>query len=409
MRYLISAVVLGLACSAMAETWTVDDDGPADFDNIQAAVEAASDGDEIVVEPGTYTSTGDRVVNMLGKAVTLRSSAGAGVTILDGEGAKPGLTTAPTGCVIDGFTISNGFSPSGGSGIRCFGGESPTVSNCVFQNGQTYGTGETGGAVFCYGSGTNPTFNDCMITENSGGHGAGVLSKQYASPHLINCTITGNTAYWNGGGVAAMGGGNMLLEFCAISHNTAGGEGGGGAASLSHNCQMVLINCVINSNVLNGSTNWGGGLFCDWNHGAAPPLVTYSTICANEPNQFYGWSGPDETNYVSDVCDQDSDGIDDEIDNCDLYNPDQADCNENGIGDVCDIADGVSEDINGNEIPDECDCLADVVVDGEVNINDVLVTVSSWGTSGPLGDVNYDGIVDVEDLLIVISAWGACP
>ena len=45
----------------------------------------------------------------------------------------------------------------------------------------------------------------------------------------------------------------------------------------------------------------------------------------------------------------------------------------------------------------------------EVNINDVLVTISSWGTNGPLGDVNYDGIVDVEDLLTVIDSWGPCP
>ena len=33
-------------------TWAVDDDGKADFDNIQAAVDAASDGDELIVMPG---------------------------------------------------------------------------------------------------------------------------------------------------------------------------------------------------------------------------------------------------------------------------------------------------------------------------------------------------------------------
>ncbi|MDP7029982.1 MAG: lamin tail domain-containing protein [Phycisphaerales bacterium] len=53
--------------------------------------------------------------------------------------------------------------------------------------------------------------------------------------------------------------------------------------------------------------------------------------------------------------DSDGDGVPDDYDNCDLANPDQADCNENGIGDVCDIADGTSLDDNGNGIPDECE------------------------------------------------------
>ena len=42
MRYLIAAAVLGLAGSAMAETWTVDDDGPADL--IQLMVKKGKEG-----------------------------------------------------------------------------------------------------------------------------------------------------------------------------------------------------------------------------------------------------------------------------------------------------------------------------------------------------------------------------
>ena len=40
-------ISLFITSTALAETWTVDDDGKADFDNIQAAIDAASDGDEI--------------------------------------------------------------------------------------------------------------------------------------------------------------------------------------------------------------------------------------------------------------------------------------------------------------------------------------------------------------------------
>ena len=79
-----------ITSTALADTWTVDDDGKADFDNIQAAVDASSDGDEIVVMPGTYTGTGDEVVNMLGKAVWLHSIDGPETTFIDGEGVRRG-------------------------------------------------------------------------------------------------------------------------------------------------------------------------------------------------------------------------------------------------------------------------------------------------------------------------------
>ena len=50
--FLITGLTTGIAS---ADIWTVDDDGPADFTTIQDAVNAASDGDEIHVHPGTYS------------------------------------------------------------------------------------------------------------------------------------------------------------------------------------------------------------------------------------------------------------------------------------------------------------------------------------------------------------------
>jgi len=66
---------------------------------------------------------------------------------------------------------------------------------------------------------------------------------------------------------------------------------------------------------------------------------------------------------TNDGPDADGDGICDVGDNCDLYNPDQADCQENGagngVGDACEIAycagDPVCGDCDGNGVPDECD------------------------------------------------------
>ena len=72
--------------SAIAETWTVDDDGKADFNNIQAAVNAASDGDEIIVGPGTYSVSWGPVVHVENKSLWIHSSHGYGATTIDGQG-----------------------------------------------------------------------------------------------------------------------------------------------------------------------------------------------------------------------------------------------------------------------------------------------------------------------------------
>ncbi|MHC4286139.1 MAG: hypothetical protein ACYSWZ_24675 [Planctomycetota bacterium] len=69
-------VVLGLCTAASGRTITVDDDGPADFNNIQAAINDANDYDEIEVSPGTY----NEAIDFKGKAVRLYSSGGPEVT-----------------------------------------------------------------------------------------------------------------------------------------------------------------------------------------------------------------------------------------------------------------------------------------------------------------------------------------
>ena len=47
-------ISLFLTSTALATTWTVDDDGKADFDNIASALKAAGDGDQILISAGTY-------------------------------------------------------------------------------------------------------------------------------------------------------------------------------------------------------------------------------------------------------------------------------------------------------------------------------------------------------------------
>lgn len=63
---------------------------------------------------------------------------------------------------------------------------------------------------------------------------------------------------------------------------------------------------------------------------------------------------------------------------------------------------------------DNCNsvCLADVTVDRQVNVADLLSVINHWGACdipNCLDDINGDQQVNVTDLLQLINAWGACP
>ena len=69
------------------------------------------------------------------------------------------------------------------------------------------------------------------------------------------------------------------------------------------------------------------------------------------------------------------------------------------------------------------DCPTDIasvagvgVLDGVVDVSDLLAVITNWGAVGPnpadiagLLGPGPDGVVDVSDLLAVITSWGDCP
>jgi hypothetical protein len=51
--------------------------------------------------------------------------------------------------------------------------------------------------------------------------------------------------------------------------------------------------------------------------------------------------------------------------------------------------------------------IGDANADGVVDIFDINLVSSNWGTAGPTGDVNSDGVVDIFDINLISSHWGA--
>ena len=169
LRLVSGLVVMGLLilyvpCARAAKIYV-----PADHSTIQAAIEVAVDGDEIIVSPGTYGEN----IDFLGKQITVKSTdpndsnvvtntiidggqAGCVVTFDNGEGNNS---------VLSGVTIRNGNS----SGVYC-GNCSPTISNCtICENTATnippiylgYLVGGGGGGIICLGG--SPIISNCII------------------------------------------------------------------------------------------------------------------------------------------------------------------------------------------------------------------------------------------------------
>ncbi len=304
---LLSLIWLFLTLPCGARTITVDDDGPADFNNIQAAIDDSNDGDIIEVYPGTYTGDGNRDIDFNGLAITVRSTDPndpntVAATIIDCNGteAEPhrGLyfhNAEDGNAVLNGFSITNGYAKFG-SGIRC-DDSSPMICNCALKACSVVLFGSKAFITGCTISGTEnyglffhggPTIEDCTISDNSG---KGIVFYNETGEAVVvrisNCTITGN----DGGGIYCGGGGSFPIDLsitdCNISGNSTQYDGGGICCddAFSGTITMTVAGSTISHNSGGGN---GGGIWCS--ETPMPNSVTI-TNCTISYNQAYDGGG----------------------------------------------------------------------------------------------------------------------
>ncbi|MCH8006889.1 MAG: hypothetical protein IH888_11770 [Planctomycetes bacterium] len=246
------------------------------FCSIQDAIDAAVDGDEVVVSAGTYFES----IDVLGKAITVRSSLGPGVTTIDGTGLNDSVVKCISGegpgTVLEGFTVTGGtgtvFPFVGVIGGGMFNhNSSPTIINIIFIGN----TAQDGGGMANFNC--SPTVTDCTFSGNTASSGGGMRDNNNSSPTVTNCTFSGNTAGFAGGGMYNTNS-SPTVTHCTFRGNLA--IGGGGMSNSSGN-SPTITSCTFSEN----TADFGGGMY---NLTGASPTVTH---CEFNGNTAGVWGG----------------------------------------------------------------------------------------------------------------------
>lgn len=277
---------------------------PDVYPTIQDAIDAAVDGDVVIVADGTYTGIGNKNLDFGERAITVCSENGPELTIIDCENDGRGFyfqTGEAQDSIVAGFTITRGLSLNGG-GISC-DNSSPTINNCIFKSNTAT---QLGGGI--YAGSSSPIVTNCTFEDNRGGEHAGGMCCSNSDAFISGCVFIANVCYkssGDGGAILNAGYISPTIVNCLFVGNTATESGG---AIRNSNSSPTIINCTFAQN----STRYGGAV-C--NAPYASPIITNCIFWSNSastgdeidnngdchPTTSYcdiegGWNGPKVTN-----------------------------------------------------------------------------------------------------------------
>ncbi|MCF7913396.1 MAG: T9SS type A sorting domain-containing protein, partial [Candidatus Cloacimonetes bacterium] len=274
---ILICIFISLTILCFADTINV----PEDQSTIQNGINAAVDGDTVLVQPGIYLEN----INFSGKNIRLTSlystmqdtsfisgtvidgyQAGSVVTIISGENSD---------AVLSGFTITNGNSTTYGAGIY-IENSAPSLENLIVSNN----TSNWGGAgIYCEQS--TVTVTDSWIIGNVTDSNGGGIKVWNSTLYLDNSLLTDNQANGYGGGAIHVGQSDVTVNNSIFRDNLANGSGGAilsdtmylvdisdtefcyntaslyGGALMSFNCDIVLNRVTLHHN----TGNEGGAIY----------------------------------------------------------------------------------------------------------------------------------------------------
>jgi len=152
---------------------------PDDYPTIQAAIDASSSGDTIVVAPGIYEEN----ISFLTKNITVTSETGPEATIIDGGAEAESVVIIGPGGKLIGFKIRSGYGIGGGASVS---GSGSVLLGNIFEGNQQAG-GYYGAAIA--GNGASPIIEGNLFIGNACDNQflSGVVSfVNNSSPQIFN-------------------------------------------------------------------------------------------------------------------------------------------------------------------------------------------------------------------------------
>jgi len=262
--------------------------GGANHSDLQAAIDAAGDGDTVDICAGTHRG----LFRVRSKDLTLQGR-GAETTILDGERQNTLLVVFDGAVTLSGLTLQGGFGFTAGN-IDARRATGLTVEDCVVTAGESdedgggiygpdsglmtlRGTSVTGNIAFESGAGvfaTDLVVEDSDISDNVAGYRGGGLCVEGGSLEMdAKSSVSGNSADYEGGGLFALQA-VVELDDTPVSDNTAVDRGGGAA----------LQDSLLDGGTFDGnSASSGGGVYLTGSAGGglSGATVTDNTATAS--------------------------------------------------------------------------------------------------------------------------------
>lgn len=242
LKQLVVILSLGISIAPCIAQTTIH--VPADVPTIQSAIDHASNGDTVLVAPGTYTEN----INFKGKAITVTSGAkvfaDAASTVIIGATDGPVVvfgTNEPSTAVLNGFTVQNGHASStselNGGGIS-ISNASPTITNNIVTN-------NVGCGIFVF------NLSSPLIQGNDikGNHGPGSTT---GSSCLVNPGRGPSAGAVSGTGLAIIDAGNVQIIGNTIEENVLDENNGSppcfAGLNILNGSQILLENNIIRNN-----------------------------------------------------------------------------------------------------------------------------------------------------------------